>query len=576
MPTIVMEGVIDSVQVTGRIFNPPGFPLANNTDILATGATAAYTMPSKYRSTKDTAIIGVALLSGTDIVTGVSSSNGQSGAWSFQTRTSNATNGLDVEIWTAPVTATTTADVVDLTFTASVEYNIWGDSRACNFGSYWSFTAGISISTADVTTIDLPSITAPTTTNPLGWWGLAIVSGTASASTTSGYSSITSTVSGNVEVYNNVIASGSTPVVTAPSSPGFYQCVGIVLENTTTPPPPNPPSVTGVSPGSGINSGGTTVVINGNNLATTNAVKFGTVAAASFSGATSTSVNAISPAGTAGKTVDVRVTTPVGTSPIVTGDEFTYTSSTNPSGQSPPVVGTTDPATGWTWQFVDDFVVPGPSGDWSGFYGGTGWTPNDNGGGGFYGPYGSVPGNSLMVMTCNETPDFGDGPYAGAGIKTNATYTQCHIQVMMRRTLGVGITCVAGIINATENDFYEDENNPSSSFCTYNQATWHWNNDNDQVTAIQEGTDATQWNITETIMTNDQITWLVNGGTWTNQGGNANNPLDLTSLPDQPASPQPGTLFLQIENGDPGGFPTDDTTPATVTFYIDWVAISAP
>lgn len=30
------------------------------------------------------------------------------------------------------------------------------------------------------------------------------------------------------------------------------------------------------------------------------------------------------PAGTAGKTVDVRVSTPGGTSPIVSGDQFTY------------------------------------------------------------------------------------------------------------------------------------------------------------------------------------------------------------------------------------------------------------
>ena len=69
-------------------------------------------------------------------------------------------------------------------------------------------------------------------------------------------------------------------------------------------------SVTSLSPNSGPASGGTTVTISGNGFTGATSVKFGSTAATSYSVVNSTTITAVSPAGTG--TVDVTVTTTVG------------------------------------------------------------------------------------------------------------------------------------------------------------------------------------------------------------------------------------------------------------------------
>ena len=82
------------------------------------------------------------------------------------------------------------------------------------------------------------------------------------------------------------------------------------------------PTVSSVSPSSGTTLGGTSVTITGTDLASTTAVQFGTTSA-SFVATGSTTITATSPAQAAG-TVDVTVTTPIGTSATSTADRFTY------------------------------------------------------------------------------------------------------------------------------------------------------------------------------------------------------------------------------------------------------------
>jgi hypothetical protein len=89
----------------------------------------------------------------------------------------------------------------------------------------------------------------------------------------------------------------------------------------TSPPPPPVPVVTAVSPNHGPPAGGTVVTVTGTGLSG-GTVAFGTHAATSVS-CTATSCSARSPAGTG--TVDVRVTTPAGTSATSSADRFTYT-----------------------------------------------------------------------------------------------------------------------------------------------------------------------------------------------------------------------------------------------------------
>ena len=106
-----------------------------------------------------------------------------------------------------------------------------------------------------------------------------------------------------------------------------------------------PPTVSSLSPSSGVSSGGTTVVITGTSLATTTAVYFGGTAASSFTVDSDTQVTAVTRAQTNG-TVNVSVTNAAGTSTSVPGSQFTFFSPVPVvTSVSPPAgfyLGTTD------------------------------------------------------------------------------------------------------------------------------------------------------------------------------------------------------------------------------------------
>jgi hypothetical protein len=87
-------------------------------------------------------------------------------------------------------------------------------------------------------------------------------------------------------------------------------------------PPPPVPTVDSVIPNSGPTAGGTSVAISGTNFTAVSAVTFGASPAASYSVNSSTQVVATSPPGSG--TVDVSVTTAIGTSAPTTSDKFTY------------------------------------------------------------------------------------------------------------------------------------------------------------------------------------------------------------------------------------------------------------
>ena len=95
--------------------------------------------------------------------------------------------------------------------------------------------------------------------------------------------------------------------------------------------PPVRPTITGLSPGTGPRTGGTTVTITGSGFPGARAVRFGGVAA-TFTITDATHVSATAPAGVAG-IVDVKVVTSAGVSAVVANDRFTYT----PVGPAPTV-----------------------------------------------------------------------------------------------------------------------------------------------------------------------------------------------------------------------------------------------
>jgi alpha-tubulin suppressor-like RCC1 family protein len=82
------------------------------------------------------------------------------------------------------------------------------------------------------------------------------------------------------------------------------------------------PAVTGLTPTTGVETGGTAVTIFGSNFTGATSVKFGQSNAASFTVRSASEIAAVSPPGT--ETVDVTVTTPGGTSSTVPPDQFTY------------------------------------------------------------------------------------------------------------------------------------------------------------------------------------------------------------------------------------------------------------
>ncbi len=91
------------------------------------------------------------------------------------------------------------------------------------------------------------------------------------------------------------------------------------------------PTVTLLTPNAGPQTGGNSVSITGTGFTGATAVKFGGVNATSFSVTTASAtspyistITAVAPAGTAGTTVDVTVTTPAGTSATSTASKYSY------------------------------------------------------------------------------------------------------------------------------------------------------------------------------------------------------------------------------------------------------------
>ncbi|MDA8184123.1 MAG: IPT/TIG domain-containing protein, partial [Actinomycetota bacterium] len=105
----------------------------------------------------------------------------------------------------------------------------------------------------------------------------------------------------------------------------------VVLTNVTNPPAaPATPVVSSVSPTSGPPAGGTSVTITGSNLLDTALVDFGSTPAESFDVVSASQIDAISPAGSTGNSVNVTVTTPGGSSATSSSDLFTYVAAIPP------------------------------------------------------------------------------------------------------------------------------------------------------------------------------------------------------------------------------------------------------
>jgi hypothetical protein len=105
-----------------------------------------------------------------------------------------------------------------------------------------------------------------------------------------------------------VVAPGGTSAVTSASQ----------FTYTT---PPAPPTVTGINPARGPDTGGTDVTINGTGFTGATGVSFGGTGAEKYTVVSDTEITATSPASSVDGSVDVTVTTSAGTSAPV---QFSY------------------------------------------------------------------------------------------------------------------------------------------------------------------------------------------------------------------------------------------------------------
>ena len=101
------------------------------------------------------------------------------------------------------------------------------------------------------------------------------------------------------------------------------------------------PSVTSVSPTTGLTAGGTSVTVTGTDFTGASVVDFGSDAATAFTVNSPTSITATTPAESAG-TVDTTVTTPAGTSATSSADQFTFATSLE---CNPPTITSANSAT---------------------------------------------------------------------------------------------------------------------------------------------------------------------------------------------------------------------------------------
>jgi hypothetical protein len=143
-----------------------------------------------------------------------------------------------------------------------------------------------------------------------------------------GFTGATAVDFGSIAASNVTVVSDTQ--ITATSPAGAAGPVDVTVANPSVTSAMNPsndtftyePAVTGLSPANGPAAGGTLVTITGEGFTGATAVDFGSNPASGVTVTSDTQITASSPTGAG--LVDVRVTTPVGTSATTSSDQFTY------------------------------------------------------------------------------------------------------------------------------------------------------------------------------------------------------------------------------------------------------------
>jgi IPT/TIG domain len=213
------------------------------------------------------------------------------------------------------------------------------------FGTFVTETVEVLVGTPGPTVIGISPSSGPTT------------GGTSVTITGTGFTGVTGvTIGGAAATSVTVVSPTSITAVTPANSAGTASVLVTTTGGTNA---ANslytyvaPPTVTGISPSSGSTAGGTSVTITGTGFTGATGVTIGGTAATSFTVVSSTSITALTPAGSVG-TASVLVTTPSGTN--AANSLYTYVAPPTVSGISP----SSGPAAGGTSVTITAPALPG-------------------------------------------------------------------------------------------------------------------------------------------------------------------------------------------------------------------------
>lgn len=140
-----------------------------------------------------------------------------------------------------------------------------------------------------------------------------------------GSSVVSDVLFGSTAATSFTVNSDTSITATAPAEAGGTTDVRVKIESVTSSSDNYGflPAITSVSPTTGTSAGGTVVTVNGTGFTGATSVAFGSTNGTSLGSITDTSLQITSPA-EAGATVDITVTTPVGTSSAVSADHFGF------------------------------------------------------------------------------------------------------------------------------------------------------------------------------------------------------------------------------------------------------------
>ena len=226
----------------------------------------------------------------------------------------------------APIDLTEFVLTTNVQIVGAVTFDAYPSCASCANGDNPNYAAPTPLASTTITSgaANVVAVTgiSPATGPPPG--------GTSVTITGTDFSNATAVDFGSTPATNFTIGSSTSITATAPAGTGTVDVTVTAPDGTSATSSADqytytvvipPPTLTSITPNSGLVTGGTNVTITGTNLQNATAVNFGQSPGTIVSDS-STQITAVSPPGSG--TVDVTVTTPSGTSAPIVADQYSF------------------------------------------------------------------------------------------------------------------------------------------------------------------------------------------------------------------------------------------------------------